>query len=178
MKKILLLTILLIAGITQAQNQNTINKMVESKTIEDIRTVSDSIVSKCKTKYNFYKILPYKGGSDESYQFVIYTKEGITELEKKEIYAPAFKNCFVVKFKEWNKAENKDLEIKGELVYYFKETSSKYLDIAPFWIATFYPKTTPELLLEDYNMKEYRVNKDLKYKLVKHQDIWQIVKSY
>lgn len=177
MKKALLIATLLIGFLVQAQNQSIINKMVESKTTDDIKSVSDQLVSQCKEQYDFYKIVPFGTRQDESYQYVIYTKEGMSEAEKKEI-APSFQNCIVVKFKQWNKGENKDLETKGELVYYFKEISGKYLDIAPFWITTFYPKTTPELLLEDYKLKEYRVNKDLKYKLVKNQDTWQILKSY
>jgi hypothetical protein len=177
MKKLLLLTLLLIFAFTQAQNQSTINKMVESKTTDDIKSVSDELVSQCKEQYDFYKIASFGSREDESYQYVIYTKRGMSEQDKNEI-SPSFKNCIVVKFKQWNKGENNDLETKGELVYYFKEVSGKYLDIVPFWITTFYPKTTPELLLEDYKLKEYRVNKDLKYKLVKNQDTWQILKSY
>lgn len=178
MKKLLLFITLLFGLFVQAQNQDIINKMTESKTIEDIKIVANDIVSKSNNKYDFYKIASLSGGSDEKYQYVIYTKEGMTDLEKKELSANRYANCLVVKFKEWQKGENKDLEVKGELVYYFKEVSGTYLELFNFWKTTFYPIATKELLLDDYKMQEYRVNKDLKYKFRKSQDIWTISKSY
>ena len=74
--------------------------------------------------------------------------------------------------------ENKDLEIKAESVYFFKKVSGNYLELFEFWKTTFYPLTTKELLLEDYKIQEYRVNKDLKYKFKKDNEIWTISKSY
>lgn len=178
MKKLLLLIALLFGFFIQAQNQDIIGKMVESKTIEDIKLVANDIVSKSNHKYDFYKIVRRSGGSDENYQYVIYTKEGMSDDEKKEIASNGYANCMIVKFKEWLKGENKDLELKGELVYYFKEVSGTYLELFEFWKNTFYPLATKEQLLDDYKMQEYRVNKDLKYKFRKDQDTWTISKSY
>lgn len=178
MKKLLLLIALLFGLFIQAQNQEIISKMIESKTIEDIKVVANDIVSKSKNKYDFYKIVRLSGGSDENYQYVIYTKEGMTDAEKKELTSNSYANCLIVRFKEWNKGENPDLEIKGELVYYFKDVSGTYLELFDFWKTTFYPLAIKEQLLDDYKMQEYRINKDLKYKFRKSQDIWTISKSY
>lgn len=178
MKKLILLVAFLFGFFVQAQNQDIINKMTESKTIEDIKTVADDIASKSNHKFDFYKIKSLSGGSDEKFQYVIYTKEGMTDAEKKELSANRYANCLVVKFKEWQKGENKDLEVKGELVYFFKEVSGSYLELFEFWKTTFYPLAIKEQLLDDYKMQEFRVNKDLKYKFKKDYDIWTISKSY
>lgn len=178
MKKILLLIALLFGLIVQAQNLEVINKMMESKTIEDIKIVANDIVSKSKNKYDFYKIVRRTGGADENYQYVIYTKEGMTDTEKKELTSNGYANCLIVRFKEWNKGENPDLETKGDLVYYFKDISGTYLELFEFWKTTFYPLATREQVLDDYKMQEYRINKDLKYKFRKSQDTWTISKSY
>lgn len=178
MKKVILVIALLFALVVQGQNQNMVNKMVESKTIEDIKIVANDIVSKSKNKYDFYKISKRSNASGENFQYVIYTKEGMSDNEKKELSSNSYINCLVIKFKEWNKGENADLEIKGELVYYFKEVSSKYLDLVEFWTSTFYPEATKEQVLDNYKLQEYRINKDLKYKFKKDYDIWTISKSY
>jgi len=178
MKKLLLLTALLIGFFAQGQNQDIINKMTESKTIEDIKMVANDIASKSKTKYVFYKTVRYSIPKGESYQYIVYAKETMSDAEKKELASNSFEHCLVIKFGEWDKGENADLEIKGDLVYFFKEVTSKYLDLDEFWISTFCPGTTPEQLQDNYKLKEYRVNKDLKYKFVKNEDTWKIAKSY
>lgn len=178
MKKLILLNVLLFSLIIQAQNQNIINKMVESKTIEDLKVVANDIASKSKTKYEFYNIFRYSVPKGESYQYLVYNKATMSEVEKKELASNSFKNCLVIKFGEWNKGENTDLAIKGDLVYFFKEVTSKYLDLDEFWISTFCPGTSPEELINNYKLKEFRVNKDLKYKFVKNDETWTISKSY
>lgn len=178
MKKVVLVIALFLGFVVQGQNQDIINKMVESRTIEDIKVVANDIVSKSKNKYDFYKIVKRSNGSGENYQYIIYTKEGMSDNEKKELSSNSYINCLVVKFKEWNKGENTDLEIKGELVYYFKEISGKYLDLVEFWTTTFYPGVTKEQVLDNYKLQEYRINKDLKYKFKKDNDVWTISKSY
>lgn len=178
MKKLLFVIALLFGLFVQAQNQDIINKMMESKTIEDIKTVTNDIVSKRKNKYNFYKNHELQYSNGEKIENFIYTKEGITDVEKKEIYSPIYKNCLVITFGKWEKGQNKDLEIPGELVYYFKNVSGSYMELVEFWRTTFYPNSTKEEILDSFTLKEYRVNKDLKYKLQKDIDKWKIVKSY
>ena len=178
MKNILLIALLFIVSFVSGQNKNIISKMIESNTIEDIKAVADDLVSKSKQKYDFYKIASVSRGSEEKYQFVIYTKEGMTADEKKELSSNFYANCIVVKFQEWNKGENKDLEIKGETVYFFKEVTGKYLELFGFWQNTFYPSATPEQLLSNYKMQEYRIDKGLKYKFRKNDSTWTLSKSY
>lgn len=177
MKKVLLLGLIILSHFAYSQNQEMINKMSNSKSVEEIRLVADNIVSMCKNKYNFLKVIQL-GREDELYEYVIYTSEGMTPAEIKEVNTANLKNCFVVKFKQFYKGENKDLDVKGELTYFFKEVTAKYLDLIGFWTSTFYPNATKELVLEDYKLQEYRVDKDLKYKLKKEYDNWTLVKSY
>lgn len=178
MKKLLLLAALFIGFFAQGQNQEIINKMAESKTIEDIKVVANDITSKSNTKYDFYKNHELKYSNGEKIENLIYTKEGMTDAEKKEIYSPIYENCLVITFGKWQKGENKDLEIPGELVYSFQTVSGSYLELIEFWKNTFYPKATNEEILNTYNLQEYRVNKDLKYKFKKDYDKWKITRSY
>lgn len=170
MKKLLLITALLIGYLGQAQNQEIINKMIESKTIEDIKMVAHDIVTKSNSKYDFYKVLKYtRKDTKESYQYVISTKAGMTDREKSELSSNRYANCLIVKFNESD---------TNGLVYNFKEVSGDYLDLADFWTATFYPTASKELVIDDFKLKEYRVSKDLKYKLVKNESSYSILRSY
>ena len=192
MRKLIILFILFLGLMVQAQNnfvatdanfgalenRSLIDKMIESNSLEEIKGVAEIIVLKSKAKYDFYKTIRKTSANGENYQYVVYTIAGMTEESKKEITTNDYKDCIVVKFKEWSKGENPDLQIKGQLVYYFKEVSGKFLDLDQFWITTFYPSSTPEQILENYKLQEYRVNKDLKYKFKKNYDDWVISKSY
>lgn len=177
MKKILLLLVIIISHFCYSQNQQVIDKMNESKSIDDIKQISDEIVSKSKEKYNFLKIWKL-GSRDEIYQYVVYTPAEMTTDQIKELTTADFDKCFVVKFGEFYKGENKDLELKGELTYYFKEVSGKYLDLVNFWTSTFYPTSTKEQIIDEYKLQEFRVDKTLKYKFKKDNDIWTLSKSY
>lgn len=160
------------------ESKITINNMLESKSINDIKNLSDNIILKSNKKYDFYKVKPGINMSYENFQFVIYTPEGMPEFQKKEEDINGYKNCLVVKFYEWNKNENKDLELKGEKVYTFQSVTGSYLDLFGFWNNTFYPSSTKEEVLQQYKFKEYRLNKDIKFNFRKDNDKWTISKSY
>lgn len=160
------------------ESKITIDNMLESKSINDIKNLSDNIILKSNKKYDFYKVKPGINMSHENFQFVIYTPVGLNEVQKKEEDINGYKNCLVVKFSEWNKNENKDLEIKGEKVYTFQSVTGSYLDLFGFWSNTFYPSSTKEEVLQLYKFKEYRLNKDIKFNFRKDNDTWTISKSY
>ncbi|MBS7234263.1 hypothetical protein KHA90_25030 [Flavobacterium psychroterrae] len=178
MKKVVLVIFMLFSIFGNSQNQSIINKMTESKSIADIKDVADAIVLNSKDKYDFYKIVRRSPRSDENYQYIIYTKEGMSEVEKKELSSNNCANCIIVKFSEWQKGENADLEIKGELIYDFKEVTGKYLDLVGFWTNTFYPLNSKEQVLDGYNLREYRVNKELKFNFRKNETTWTMSRGY
>lgn len=160
------------------ESKTTIDNMVESKSINDIKQLSNYIVLNSNKNYDFYKVKPVLNVSHENFQWVIYTPEGMTEEQKKEEDINNYKNCLVVKFSEWNKEENKDLENKGEKVYSFQSVTGSYLNLFGFWSKTFYPSSTKEEILQQYKFQEYRLNKNIKYKFRKDNDTWTISKSY
>lgn len=178
MKKVILVFFMFFSIFGNSQNQSIINKMTESKSIAEIKDVADAIVLNSKDKYDFYKIVRRSARSDENYQYIVYTKEGMSDIEKKELSLNSCTNCIIVKFNEWQKGKNIDLQIKGELIYDFREVTGKYLDLVGFWTNTFYPLNSKEQVLNEYNLKEYRVNKELKFNFRKNENAWTISRGY
>lgn len=177
MKKIITLLLALLPFVISAQDNDIISKMTKSKSIEDLRFISDKIASQTKTKFIFFKQGERKSPSQTDIVFY-YIPDNLTPDELNEFSRETKEKCLVILFGSMYEGENKDLEVKGQLVYFFRNVSGKYLDIYPFWTSTFYPNSTKEQILEDYKLKEYRVNKDLKYTLSKTDDIWSIEKWY
>lgn len=178
MKKFITLLLTFISSIVSSQNLDLISKLKECHSLDEVKSISDIMVSKSTTKFNFLKIKEFESSNGEKYKYIIYSKEGIDENALKEQDIDNIDNFYVVIFNEYYKGANPDLQKKGELTYFFKSVNTQYLNICDFWIETFYPQITKEFLLEDYKTKEFRVDKDLKYKLKKNDEYWTLVKSY
>ena len=177
MKKLLLSIALLFAVLIQAQDNHTIQLMTESNSLDEIKTVSDKIISSFTEEYKYYKTASAQRGKNEKYQYVYYIPKVLNPIGEK-LTPEEKERAVIVKFGQYEKGENIDLAIKGKTVYYFKEVSGKYLDLTNFWIASFYPSSTKEQILEAYKLQEYRVNKDLKYNFRKNENTWTIEKGY
>lgn len=177
MKKLLITLTLLIGLIANAQNSSIINKMAETKSLEDIKFISDNIMSGFETKLKYYKTVKTERSPEEQYQLTVYIPVEMNPGTDKLTFDEK-EQSVVVNYGQYNKGENTDLGTKGETVYYFRNVSGSYLDLIDFWLSTFYPHATKEQVLEDYKLQEYRVSKDLKYKLKKQGEVWTLSKSY
>lgn len=153
MKKLLLLAFLLIVALVQAQDTQTINLMAKSNSLEEIKTVSDKIANSASEKYVYFKT-GNRTLRDEKYKVVIYTPATMTEEEKKELSPEEKDKCLLVVWSDYNGT------------YSFFEVYSQDKNLLPFWNTTF------------ASAQEYRVSKDLKYKIVKNENSSSIVKSY
>ncbi len=153
MKKLLLLATLLIGILAGAQDFQTINLMVKSNTLEEIKKVSDKIAVSAPEKYVYYKT-GNRSLREEKYKTVIYTPISMTEAEKAEFTQEEKEKCLVVVWSDYGNG------------YSFFEVNNQDKNLLPFWNSTF---TTDN---------EYRFSKDLKYKFVKNENSCSIVKSY
>lgn len=153
MKKIILLLLLITYG-AFAQDNATINAMVLSNSIEEVKATSDKISSLTVDKFSFYKVTD-RTLRDDKFKVVVYTPASMTEEEKKEFTTEEKAMCLLV---VWKVTDNG---------YTFYDVTSKEENVRPFWNATFTTSDT-----------QYRVNKDLKYKIVKNEETYSILKSY
>ncbi len=153
MKKLFLLLLLLTFG-AFAQDNATINAMVQSNTVEQIKTVSDNIISSGSEKYIFYKIAD-SSLREQKRKVAIYTLASVTDNDNTKLSEEEKESRINI---IWNDDNG---------VYSFKEVYGPEDMIKSFWNQTF---TTTDT--------QYRVNKDLKYKIVRNEETYSILKSY
>lgn len=153
MKKVFSLLLLLTFG-AFAQDNATINAMVQSNTVEEIKATSDKISSLTADKFSFYKVTD-RTLREDKFKVVVYTPASMTEEEKQEFSPEEKAKCLLVIWKA------------TESGYTFYDVTSTEQNLKPFWNQTF---TTTDT--------QYRVNKDLKYKIVKNEETYSILKSY
>ncbi|WP_281322163.1 hypothetical protein [Flavobacterium aestivum] len=155
MRKILLLLSFFLSFAIKAQDLTTINKLEKSYTIDEMRALSDKISKSANTKLNFLNIENEKSPTEKLIVFQ-YTADG----------------------------KNNDLTImfaanEAEGAYYFKNAFGKYSDLAGFYVSTFYPTSSQDIVFNNFKLQEYRVNKDLRYKISELEpDNWTIEKTY
>jgi hypothetical protein len=155
MKKTILFIALLLTTIATAQDTETINSLVNSNTLDQVKNTSDKIAASAGTKFEYFKTTD-RTLRDEKYKVVVYTPSTFTAEDKKEITAEEKQQCLLV---VWL--------VSQDGTYIFKEVNSSSENLQPFWNTTFTASTN-----------EYRVNKDLKYKYVTNENSVSILKSY
>jgi hypothetical protein len=174
MKNLLLSIALIFTIFLNAQNQKLISKMAECSSEDDLKLISESITFGKEFKH----FKDYTTGTKiEKYQIKAYIPNSMTP-EGESLNQDEKAKSILINFGQYNKGENTDLGVKGQTVYFFREASGSYVNLISFWMNTFYPNVTKEEVYENSKLREYRVNKDLKYKLTKEGDIWTISKSY
>lgn len=154
MKKLLLSILTLVTLSAFSQDKATINALVNSQSLEQIKATSDRIAHSASEKFEYFKTTD-RTLRDEKFKVVVYTPASFTAEDKKEITAEEKAQCLIV---VWKVKDNG---------FAFSEVNSQESNLLPFWNATF-----------TANDKEYRVDKDLKYKYVKNENSVSIVKSY
>jgi hypothetical protein len=178
MKKLLLLATLLIGLFASAQDLETINSLVSSKTVQDIENVSKKIINGYQSKLAFFVTKQSVRDEYEKYQNVYFLPVDQLPKDNAKLTDEQKDMLIKVNFGEFYIGQNKDLQIKGELSYYFREVNGSYLDLIGFWITTFYPNNTKEEILDNYKLKEWRYNKDIKFVLKKEGETWRMFRSY
>lgn len=154
MKKLLLLSALLFSILANSQDVATINQLVNATSLEQVKNTSDKIAAAATNKFEYFKTADRTVTLDK-YKVVVYTPKGFAPVNKDKLTPEEKEQCLLV---VWL--------VKEDGSFIFKEVSSKAENVQPFWSNTF---TASD---------EYRVNKDLKYKLVKQENSLSIVKSY
>ncbi len=132
------------------------------------------MAAKAKTKWEFIKI-----NEDETvgYCRVIYVDASYSSELKEKIKngSETCDNCLRVDFNLYFEGENKDLEIKGNKKYRFKEVKGKYLDLFPAWQNIFRPDVNFEKTVSDYDSQELiQRTIGIMYKLKKQGDNWTL----
>ncbi|MES2238877.1 MAG: hypothetical protein V4497_01330 [Bacteroidota bacterium] len=147
MKKLLLLTALLIGFLCQAQDFDFLKKTYRSD-IEFTRQFADSVAVSFGEEYNFLGSRESKRGDVYS---IVYLPVSVSEETKKRIkesidyaYTGDCIECLKVHFKIFKEGENKDLQIGGTKKYMFNVFEGKFLDVLPFWKKHINPSAAAE----------------------------------
>lgn len=133
MKKLLLLTTLLIAIFARAQDYATIEQL-KSTDFESSLKLANDMKSMAKINYHLYK---YKEFEKEGFLKVVYAPEGVTDEQLET--SKDFSKCLMVFFKIYFEGKNADLEKPGIKKYKFTMAQGKYLDLFPVWQSWFVP---------------------------------------
>jgi len=96
---------------------------------DDMRALSDSLVSNAKRHYVF------KSEENSEYAFKYEYVNAVDDSDRLYIY-----------FHIYMTGENKDLEIKGVPEYRFEYVSGRFLDLFPFWYKFINPGENMEAL--------------------------------
>lgn len=152
MKKIIFLLLLPFIGFSQ--NQVIINQMANSNSIEGIKAVSDQIINSGVEKYVFYKIAD-SSLRDEKRKIVLYTLASVTDNDQTKLSDIERDNLIKVIWTVSNGG------------FTFRDATAPESIIVNFWKNNFPIAST-----------EYRVNPDLRYKLVKNEKTYSIEKWY
>lgn len=162
MKKLLLLAIILVGFIAQAQNIEYLNQANKSD-FAFARKFSDEIAKSAKTKFVFFEAIETLSGQSGT---IIYIPEDMTDVDKESLKAHIayskrvqlfdHEGSLCVHFDIVYDGANKDLEIPGTKKYVFNGVNGKFLDIFPFYQANIEPTATAENTVKGI----YTVRKD------------------
>lgn len=146
--------LLLFTTILLSQNLHTIQTMQKATSLDQVKSVSDQIINSSSDKYTFYKIADSSLQNDV-YKVVLYTLTSDTDNDPTKLSEVEKTTLIKVKWLQYNND------------FTFKEIYAPEQMIKPFWNSTFVADNT-----------NYRVNKDLQYKLVKNEKTYSIERWY
>jgi hypothetical protein len=154
MKKILLLTALLIGVFVQGQLKP---QQLKSLTQEQAIAFSNEIATNAKTKWEFVQA---KENTKGDYYVASYGS-GEKTLE--------------IVFNVYYEGQNKALEIPGIKTYRFYEVWGSYLDLFPTWKKVFRPDVELEKTIDDFSSQEL-INRssEIHFKLKGSDNEWHI----
>jgi hypothetical protein len=141
MKKITLLTVLLIGVMLQAQN---INKM-QSLNSGDLSTALKLAAEMNGIAKTGYHLIAYKEYEQEHGLLVVYGPDGITKEELNR--TRDFSKCLVLQFR---------VEGSQSKSYKLDKMTATYNDVFAVWKEWFRPTAEADATLKDYRSREFR----------------------
>lgn len=168
MKKLILLTALLITSFIQAQNYAVINQLNATDFDSSLKIAND-MKAMSKSNYRLYK---YKEFEKEQFLKIVYAPDGVTDAQLNA--SKDYSNCLTVTYKIYFEGKNKDLGASGIKKYKFTLLQGKYLDLFPVWQSWFSPTAD----LEKTSNKKYDELRDhdkkIEFFIQKNGNEWSI----
>lgn len=124
MKKLLLLTALLIGFFAQAQDFETINK-IQNGSIESLKVVTDKLVNLTSKKFEFYK-----EKETPEYYLLVYIPIGLTLEQKEESRVNRYENGIVFRLSKTANGQYKLKEFFAEPTIMFSIVNSVFYPVA------------------------------------------------
>lgn len=156
MKKLLQLLALLITTIATAQEGDLLLNLNTGKTLEEARTVADSLAGRLNGKYVYYKHKEF----DHGLLRIVYVPEGMTE---DQIKAQAdYEDSFVVDFKVVSEPTGK--------TYRFEMAKAKYDALFPVWKHWFKPDAAADKKVQRIT----NADKGYQYSFMNRGEVWAI----
>lgn len=150
MKKIIVLSTLLVAIIMNAQNMEYA-KSLNSIDPDNLMSLAQEIMSDFKDEF---EVIGYKDRQYDRVRVVV----GISTIIPKESREKYFQEngiycdlCQRIEFKWRNVGEDLDFGIKGEKKYHLYKISGKFLNLSNWWQKHFAPNKTLEQIRDTYN---------------------------
>jgi hypothetical protein len=166
MKKLLLLSALLIGAFVQAQDSKYI-KALDTLDNESARIFADQVTANSKNHWEYLRI-DETTKSPENYYEVVYIPTDAVDKNKKTKPFVKCDECIKVRFYIYSLGENKDLEIKGARTLRFSDVSGRYLDLFPIWQKVFRPDVTLDKTIEDFKSQQLKIkNPKIDYRFYK-----------
>ena len=170
MKKLILLAILLIGFLAQAQDYAYMTMLNKIATDKEAIKIAEEIASLQTKKVRLLKAQEFMEERQLLIRFVPaeMTNEqydALDQYEQTEFLTVTFRIDYV--------GENKDLEREGVKTYKFKQIKGTYLQIFPVWKKYYRPEVELEPTLTDYkNQKFIDFPKKLDFYIQEDMDRW------
>ena len=156
MKKLLQFLVLLITTTATAQEGDLLLNLNTGKTLEEARTVADSLAGRLNGKYVYYKHKEF----DHGLLRIVYVPEGMTE---DQIKAQAdYEDSFVVDFKVMSEPTGK--------TYRFEMAKAKYEALFPAWKHWFKADAAADKKVQRIT----NADKGYQYSFMNRGEVWAI----
>lgn len=172
MKKLLLLTALILGMICQAQDIAYLQNLKALPTEADALNIANELAAQSATKLRLYKS---KDTTTQKNLRLEYVPEELTDKDiELRNYTEAQKlNFITIDFVYYYQGENKDIEIKGVKYYRLSTVYAKYLNLFPYWKKHFNPTADVEKTLTDYKSQRIKdATAKIYYYIQKSGDVW------
>lgn len=172
MKKLILLTALLICSFTQAQDiayLSGLNKLSSESNCMEVAKGMAFLQPK-KLRFLRAKDFPKLG-----YYAIRFVPEDMTDQEYDSLELGDQDKFFTVRFYYWMEGENKNLEIKGIKTYRLSQVSGSYLSLFPIWKK--YINTEADIVkTQESSTRTYKdIDNKLHYLLMDKGEIWVLM---
>jgi negative regulator of replication initiation len=152
MKKLLLLSALLIASFVQAQDYAYLTSLNKIATDKEAIKIAEEIASLQTKKV---RLLRSQEFTEERQLLVRFVPEEMTNEQYDALDQYEQSDFLTVTFRIDYVGENKDLERQGVKTYKFKQLKGTYLQIFPVWKKYYHPEAEIEPTLTDSKIQKF-----------------------